>query len=148
MITQEGVHNVLVEAMNPLQKVKLSSSCNNDPEKIKSVEKRMADILNVVVDIAVNPGTIYMNSKVDVPEENSKKVKSLKQHLEEAVGPVPSSDFSIEALLSIIYSKNMSGAGPSMLTVVADYISYLEEFLSNPSPQEEKWDEYKEDELL
>lgn len=147
MITQEGVHNVLVEAMNPLQKVELSAACNNDPEKIKNVEQKMADMLNIVVDIAVNPGTIYMNSKVDVPEENSKKVKSLKQHLEEIVGSVSSSGFSIEALLSIVYSRNMSGAGPSMLTVVADYIEYLEEFLSSPSPQEEEWTGNKEDEL-
>ena len=85
MITQEGVHNVLVEAMDPLQKVKLSASCNNDPKKIRSVEQRMADMLNIIVDIAVNPGTVYMSSKVDVPEENFKKVKSLKQHLEEIV---------------------------------------------------------------
>ena len=152
MITQEGVHNILVDAMDPMRKVELSSACNNDPEIIKSVEKRMADILNVVVDIAVNPGTIYMNTKVGVPKENTRKVKlkKLNEYLEERIGNVPAVNLSVEALLSIIYSNNISGSGPSILSVLADYAEYLEKFLSKPNQQEDEdsWsDDYKEDEL-
>lgn len=146
MITQEGVHNVLVEAMSPVEKVKLSAACKHDPEKIKGVEQRMADILNVVVDITVNPGTIYMNTKTYIPEGDGKKLKSLRKYLEEAIGEVPMKDLSTEALLSIVYSKNMTGIGPSMLSVLADYVEYIEEFLSTPR-QEEDLDEidYKEE---
>lgn len=147
MITQEGVHNVLVEAMDPLQKVKLAASCDNDPEKIKSVEQKMAGMLNIIVDIAINPGTMYMNSKINVPEEENNKIKPLKRYLEEIVGPVSLSGFSIEALLSIVHSRNMAGAGPSMLTVVEGYIGYLEEFLSSPRAQKEELNEDEEDEL-
>ena len=146
MITQEGVHNILVDALDPIKKVEMSAACNHDPEKIKSVEQRMADILNVVVDIVVNPGTIYMNTKTCIPEGGGKKLKSLRKYLEETIGEVPMEDLSTESLLSIIYSKNMTGIGPSMLSVLADYVEYIEEFLSAPA-QEEGLEEinYKEE---
>lgn len=136
MITQEGVHNILVDAMDPMMKMEFSSACNNDPEIIKSVEKTMADILNAVVDIAVNPGTIYMNTKTCISEGGGKKLKSLRKHLEETIGEVPMKNLSTEALLSIVYSKNMTGIGPPMLSVLADYVEYIEEFLSTPAQGE------------
>lgn len=64
---------------------------------------------------------------------SGKKLKSLRKHIEETIGEVPMKNLSTEALLSIVYSKNMTGIGPSMLSVLADYVEYIEEFLSTPA---------------
>lgn len=146
MITQEGVHNVLVEAMSPVEKVKLSAACNNDPDKIKAAEQKMADILNAVVDIAVNPGTLYMNTKVIECEGSNPKLKGLRKFLEENIEGVPAKDLSIEALLSIIYSKHMTGLGPSMIEILSRYAEYMEEFLSAPSCSDELAENRNEEE--
>lgn len=130
MITQEGIHNIFVESLTPHQKMSISYQHNNDPEKIKHSEQLMADALNKVVDIVVNPGTTYLNTRIEVDEPEKGKLITLRDYIEQKIGDVPAGGLSVEALLSIVYSKNVANQGPSITEILKDYTEYLEEFLS------------------
>ena len=130
MITQEGIHNIFVESLTPTQKMRISYQHGNDPEKIKHSEQLMADALNKVVDIVVNPGTTYLNTRIEVDEPEKDKLTTLRDYIEQKVGDVPAEGLSVEALLSIVYSKNVANQGPSITEMLKDYTEYLEEFLS------------------
>ena len=130
MITQEGVHNIFVESLTPHQKMRISYQHNNDPEKIKHSEQLMADALNKVVDIVVNPGTTYLNTRIEVDEPEKGKLITLRDYIEHKIGDVPAGGLSVEALLSIAYSKNVANQGPSITEILKEYTEYLEEFLS------------------
>ena len=64
MVTQQDIHNNIVENATDLQKRYLSMQCGNDVEKIKEVEKSMANIVNGVVSVLRNAGTDYLNEKI------------------------------------------------------------------------------------
>lgn len=130
MITQEGIHNIFVENLTPHQKMRISYRHNNDPEKIKHFEQLMADALNKVVDIVVNPGTTYLNTRIEVDEPEKGKLITLRDYIEKKIGDVPAEGLSVEALLSIAYSKNVANQGPSVTEILKEYTEYLEEFLS------------------
>lgn len=130
MITQEGVHNIFVESLTPHQKMSISYQHNNDPERIKHSEQLMADALNKVVDIVVNPGTTYLNTRIEVDEPEKSKLITLRDYIEQKIGDVPAEGLSVEALLSIAYSKNVANQGPPITEILKDYTEYLEEFLS------------------
>ena len=61
MITQQDVHNHIVLNANDWQKRYLSMQCGNDVEKLKEVEKSMA---NGVVKALRNSGVDYLNKIV------------------------------------------------------------------------------------
>lgn len=65
MITQKDVHNIIVEKAEPWQKQYLSLQCGGDPEKIKRVEKSMTNIINGIASAISNPGTDYLNRRID-----------------------------------------------------------------------------------
>lgn len=64
MITQQDVHNHIVNNADDWQKRYLSMQCGNDVEKIKEVEKCMANIVNGVVNALKNSGVDYLNKIV------------------------------------------------------------------------------------
>lgn len=64
MITQQDVHNHIVLNADDLQKRYISMQCGNDVEKIKEVEKCMANIVNGVVNTLKNSGVDYLNKIV------------------------------------------------------------------------------------
>lgn len=130
MITQEEVHNIFVESLTPTQKMRISYRHNNDPEKIKKSEQLMADALNKVVDIVVNSGTTYLNTRIEVDELEKEKLITLRDYIEQKVGDVPAEGLSVEALLSIVYSKNVANQGPSITEILKEYTEYFEKFLS------------------
>lgn len=130
MITQEEVHNIFVESLTPTQKMRISYQHNNDPEKIKQSEQLMADALNKVVDIVVNSGTAYLNTRIEVDEPEKDKLITLRDYIEQKVGDVPAEGLSVEALLSIVYSKNVANQGPSITEILKEYTEYFEKFLS------------------
>ena len=130
MITQEGIHNIFVESLTPHQKMSISYQHNNDPEKIKHSEQLMADALNKVVDIVINPGTTYLNTRIKADEPEKGKLITLRDYIEQKIGDVPAEGLSVEALLSIAYSKNVANQGPSITEILKEYTEYLEEFLS------------------
>ena len=49
MITQQQIHNIIVEEANGWQKAYLSQQCGNDVETIKKVEQSMANVLNAII---------------------------------------------------------------------------------------------------
>ena len=136
MITQEGIHNILVDSLTPTQKMRMSFEHNNDIEKIKQSEQCMADVLNKVVDIVVNPGTVYLSTRIEVDEPEKDKLITLRDYLEQMCVEVPAKGLSVEALLSILYSKNMAGQSPSVPSVLSGYGRYIEEFLSMTRTEE------------
>ena len=64
MVTQQDIHNNIVENATDWQKRYLSMQCGNDVEKIKEVEQSMANIVNGVVSVLRNAGTDYLNKKI------------------------------------------------------------------------------------
>jgi hypothetical protein len=64
MITQKDVHNHIVNNADDWQKRYLSMQCGNDVEKIKEVEKCMANVVNRVVNTLKNSGVDYLNKIV------------------------------------------------------------------------------------
>lgn len=64
MVTQQDIHNNIVENASDWQKRYLSMQCGNDVEKIKEVEQSMANIVNGVVSGLRNAGTDYLNKKI------------------------------------------------------------------------------------
>lgn len=64
MITQQDVHNHIVLNANDWQKRYLSMQCENDVEKLKEVEKSMANMVNGVVKALRNSGVDYLNKIV------------------------------------------------------------------------------------
>lgn len=64
MITQQQIHNIIVEEANGWQKAYLSQQCGNDVETIKKVEQTMADFLNGVISGIQNKGTDYLNTRM------------------------------------------------------------------------------------
>lgn len=64
MITQQDVHNHIVLNANDWQKRYLSMQCGNDVEKLKEVEKSMANMVNGVVKALRNSGVDYLNKIV------------------------------------------------------------------------------------
>lgn len=64
MVTQQDIHNNIVENATDWQKRYLSMQCGNDVEKIKEVEQSMANIVNGVVSVLRNAGTDYLNEKI------------------------------------------------------------------------------------
>lgn len=64
MITQQDVHNHIVLNANDWQKRYLSMQCGNDFEKLKEVEKSMANMVNGVVKALRNSGVDYLNKIV------------------------------------------------------------------------------------
>lgn len=64
MITQQDVHNAIVEGSSPAQKAYLSIQCGNDPEKIKVVEECAAKALNIAIKAFNNAGIDYLNTKL------------------------------------------------------------------------------------
>lgn len=64
MVTQQDIHNNIVENASDWQKRYLSMQCGNDVEKIKEVEQSMANIVNGVVSVLRNAGTDYLNKKI------------------------------------------------------------------------------------
>lgn len=64
MITQQDVHNHIVLNANDWQKRYLSMQCGNDVEKLKEVEKSMANMVNCVVKALRNSGVDYLNKIV------------------------------------------------------------------------------------
>lgn len=64
MVTQQDIHNNIVENASDWQKRYLSMQCGNDVEKIKEVEQSVANIVNGVVSVFRNAGTDYLNKKI------------------------------------------------------------------------------------
>ena len=65
MITQQQIHNIIVEEANGWQKAYLSQQCGNDVETLKKVEQTMADFLNGVISGIQNKGTDYLNTRIE-----------------------------------------------------------------------------------
>lgn len=64
MVTQQDVHNNIVENATDWQKRYLSMQCGNDVEKIKEVEQSMANIVNGVISVLKNNGVDYLNERI------------------------------------------------------------------------------------
>ena len=64
MVTQQDIHNILVENASDWQKRYLSIQCGNDVEKIKEVEQRMANMVNGVISALQNNGVDYLNERI------------------------------------------------------------------------------------
>lgn len=64
MVTQQDIHNILVENATDWQKRYLSMQCGNDVEKIREVEQSMANIINGVISTLQNNGVKYLNEKI------------------------------------------------------------------------------------
>ena len=65
MITQKDVHNNIVVNASVWQKIYLSLQCDGNVEKIKEVEKAMANMINGISKALKNSGTDYLN-KLDL----------------------------------------------------------------------------------
>ena len=65
MITQQQIHNIIVEEANGWQKAYLSQQCGNDVETIKKVEQSMANVLNAIISGIKNGGTDYLNTRIE-----------------------------------------------------------------------------------
>ena len=65
MITQQQIHNTIVEKADGWQKAYLSQQCGNDVETIKKAEQTMADVLNGVISVIQNKGTDYLNTRIE-----------------------------------------------------------------------------------
>ena len=61
MVTQKDIHNSIVENASDWQKRYLSMQCGGDVEKIKEVERSMANIVNGVIKSFQNSGVEYLN---------------------------------------------------------------------------------------
>lgn len=64
MVTQQDIHNNIVENASDWQKRYLSMQCGNDVEKIKEVEQSMANIVNGVISVLKNNGVDYLNERI------------------------------------------------------------------------------------
>ena len=65
MITQKDVHNNIVVNASVWQKIYLSLQCDGNVEKIKEVEKAMANMINGISKALKNSETDYLN-KLDL----------------------------------------------------------------------------------
>lgn len=65
MVTQKDVHNSIVVNASDWQKSYLSLQCGGSVEKIKEVEKAMANMINGISKALENSGTDYLN-KLDL----------------------------------------------------------------------------------
>ena len=65
MVTQKDVHNNIVVNASVWQKIYLSLQCGGSVEKIKEVEKTMANMINGISKALENSGTDYLN-KLDL----------------------------------------------------------------------------------
>lgn len=64
MVTQQDIHNNIVENATDWQKRYLSMQCGNDVEKIKEVEQNMANMVNGVISVLRNSGVDYLNERI------------------------------------------------------------------------------------
>lgn len=64
MVTQQDIHNILVENASDWQKRYLSMQCGNDVEKIKEVEQSMANMVNGIISVLRNNGVDYLNERI------------------------------------------------------------------------------------
>lgn len=64
MVTQQDIHNNIVENATDWQKRYLSMKCGNDVEKIKEVEQSMENIVNGVISVLQNNGVDYLNERI------------------------------------------------------------------------------------
>lgn len=64
MVTQQDIHNNIVENASDWQKRYLSMQCGNDVEKIKEVEQSMANIVNGIISVLRNNGVDYLNERI------------------------------------------------------------------------------------
>lgn len=64
MITQQDIHNTIVENASDWQKRYLFMQCGNNIGKIKEVEQSMANIVNGVISVLQNSGVDYLNKRI------------------------------------------------------------------------------------
>lgn len=64
MVTQQDIHNNIVENASDWQKRYLSMQCGNDVDKIKEVEQSMANMVNGVISVLRNNGVDYLNERI------------------------------------------------------------------------------------
>lgn len=64
MVTQQDIHNNIVENATDWQKRYLSIQCGNDVEKIKEVEHSMANMVNGIISVLRNDGVDYLNERI------------------------------------------------------------------------------------
>lgn len=64
MVTQRDIHNHIVLNANDWQKMYIFMKCGNDVEKLKEVEKSMANVINGVVNALKNSGIDYLNTYI------------------------------------------------------------------------------------
>ena len=64
MVTQQDIHNNIVENASDWQKRYLSMQCGNDVEKIKEVEQSMANMVNGIISVLRNNGVDYLNERI------------------------------------------------------------------------------------
>ena len=64
MVTQQDIHNNIVENASDWQKRYLSMQCGNDVEKIKEVEQSMANMVNGIISVLRNNGVDYLNDRI------------------------------------------------------------------------------------
>ena len=64
MVTQQDIHNNIVENATDWQKRYLSMQCGNDVEKIKEVEQSMANMVNGIISVLRNNGVDYLNDRI------------------------------------------------------------------------------------
>lgn len=64
MITQQDIHNNIVENATDWQKRYLSMQCGNDVDKIKEIEQSMANMVNGVISALRNNGVDYLNERI------------------------------------------------------------------------------------
>lgn len=64
MVTQQDIHNNIVENATDWQKRYLSMQCGNDVDKIKEVEQSMANMVNGVISVLRNNGVDYLNERI------------------------------------------------------------------------------------
>lgn len=64
MLTQKDIHNHLVNNTEPWQKSYISMQCGNDVEKMKKMEKGIADLVNGVVGAIKTNGFDYLNKEL------------------------------------------------------------------------------------
>lgn len=65
MVTQNDIHNILVENATPWQKQYISIQCDYNPQKIKAAEQSIANIINGITESFRNSGTDYLNTRID-----------------------------------------------------------------------------------
>lgn len=64
MVTQQDIHNNIVENATDWQKRYLSMQCGNDVDKIKEVEQSMANMVNGIISVLRNNCVDYLNERI------------------------------------------------------------------------------------